>query len=131
MHNGNKRLKNENESKPLATRIDLLDQYYVDVYSQTSDTRSSLDLERDPPSETAIEGTLVMLATLYARPIEFSGNTKTIDLLNDRTETKFYKDIPTSSSLGPNISNPEHAFFSDCYLNFLPILLPARMANSI
>lgn len=65
-------LKEENESK-----ASVLDLYYRDVFEGSSSTRSLLlDLEKVPPSEIAIEGTLVVLKTMYAKPIELEGASK-------------------------------------------------------
>jgi hypothetical protein len=118
MQSENEKLKTENNSKP-PNGTGLLDRYYEDAFGQASDTRSLLDLEQTPLSEKALEGALVMMATLYSRPLEFSGNTKVIDLLNDRPETRFSSNVPTLSSLGLDDSIPEHAFFLECYMKFL------------
>lgn len=118
MQTENERLKSENDSKSNRPSVSLLDRYYSDVFGHASVTRRLLNLENNPPSETALEGTLVTLQILYARPIEFSGSTKVMDLLADRPITKFAKDIPSFTDLGLDTTNPEHAFFADCYLKF-------------
>lgn len=119
MHiNENERLKSENESKSESTHTDLFDQYYNDVFAQASDTRNLLDLDSAPPSEKALEGTLITLATHSAKPLEFSGNTKVIDLINDRPSTRLSNDVANLSVLGLNTINPGHAFFAECYMKF-------------
>jgi hypothetical protein len=60
-----------------------------------------------------------MMATLYSRPLEFSGNTKVVNLFNDRPETKFSTDVHTLRSLGIDASVPEHSLFLECYMKFL------------
>jgi hypothetical protein len=119
MQSKNEKLKNENESKPASNRTDLLNQYYINVHGQASITRSLLNLDRVPLSEKALEAALVMMATLYARPTEFSGNTKIIDLFNNRPDSRFSADVPSLKSLGIDISVPEHGFFVECYMKFL------------
>jgi hypothetical protein len=55
---------------------------------------------------------------MYSRPLELSGDTKVIDLINDRSETTFSKDVSNLVSLGLDLSNLEHSFFADCYMKF-------------
>jgi hypothetical protein len=98
MANENERLRQENESKP-----SLLDSYYQNVLEKSSGTRALLDLNKTPPLESAIEGTLVVLATMYGKPIEFAGASKTIDLFNDRPITRVTAPIlrvPDEGTLG-------------------------------
>lgn len=63
----NTQLREENESKP-----SMLDEYYEDVLEDPSSTRSLIDREKNPPSEIAIEGTLVVPKTMISRPVEFN-----------------------------------------------------------
>jgi hypothetical protein len=118
MNNDNERLKTENESESDKQSRDLLDCYYRDIFAKTSDTRGLIDLDASPPSEKAIEGTLVILKTMFSRPLEFSGDTKKIDLVYDRPETGFSNAVPTLQSLGFDKSNVEHVFFAKCYMQF-------------
>lgn len=77
MQNENERLKAENDlSKSHRSCTNLIDLYYPDAFGSTSAVRKFLDLEHNHPSETAIEGTLVTLTTLFARPLEFSRGDK-------------------------------------------------------
>jgi hypothetical protein len=137
LRNENDRLKDENESKPNQRHFDLIDQYYFDVLGTSSrtqsqsnlptenltlfklpETRSLLDLNNAPSSQAALEGTLVLLKTMYARPVEFSGFTQVSDFINSRPSTRFSNDVASLSSLGLDHSNLQHAFFSECYMKF-------------
>lgn len=55
---------------------------------------------------------------MYARPIEFSGQTKIIDLAFGRPITRFSAETQSLPLLGLDPFNTEHAFFSECYLKF-------------
>jgi hypothetical protein len=118
MRNENDRLKDENDSKSNQNQTSLLDSYSSDALGNSSGTRSLLDLNNDPPSEIALEGTLTILKTMHARPLEFSGDTQVIDLLRSRPMTRFSEDVMDLSTIGIDPSILEHAFFSECYLKF-------------
>jgi hypothetical protein len=118
MTDTNERLRTKNESKTTRQSVSLLDRYYSDVLENSSGTRSLLNLNDSPPSETALEGALVILKTMYARPLEFAGNTKTIDLVLSRPETRFSKDVAHLTSIGLNLTHPEHQFFHECYMKY-------------
>jgi hypothetical protein len=109
----NDRLRAENKSKP-----SLLDRYYKNVLENSSSTRVLLDLNSVPPSEIALEGALVVLTTMYSRPVELAGASQTIDLFNSRPLTRFSDKVPSLSSLGLDITNNEHAFFLQCYMKY-------------
>jgi hypothetical protein len=109
----NERLKEENESKP-----SLLDRYYKNVLENSSSTRALLDLNAVPPSEIALEGALVVLTTMYSRPVELAGASQTIDFFNSRSVTKFSNGVPSLRSLGLDMTNKEHVFFLQCYMKY-------------
>lgn len=88
VQNENTNLKAELESKP-----SLLDLYYQDVFEKQSNTRMLVDLNRTPPSEKALEGSLVILRTMIAKPVEFKSESKTIDLFEHRPQTRFSKEV--------------------------------------
>lgn len=116
MQDENIHLKEENESKKFI--LTSLNQYFRDVLEGSSSTCALLDLEKTPPSEIALEGTLVVLKTMYSRPIELAGATKVIDLFQSRPVTRFSDHVPTLQSIGLTTDNPEHAFFTKCYMQF-------------
>jgi hypothetical protein len=80
MHNKNDRLKIENESKLHDRSCDLLDRCYADAFRKSSKSIGILDLDNSLPPEKALKGTLVILKTMLASPLEFSGEVETIDL---------------------------------------------------
>jgi hypothetical protein len=55
---------------------------------------------------------------MYSRPLEFAGDMTILDLVFQRPETRFSKDVPPLLSLGLDIANPEHSFFAKCYMRF-------------
>jgi hypothetical protein len=138
MQNENERLKDENESKYGQRQVDLVEQYYMDVLgsspstnlavnsnerprlptAQIPSTCSLLDLNDAPPSQPALEGTLVLLQTMYARPLEFSDYTQVTDLFGTRPTTRLSREVSPFTSLGLDLSNVEHVFLSECYLKF-------------
>jgi hypothetical protein len=75
-----------------------------------------LDLNSIPPSEVALEGTLVVLKTMLSKPVELSRSTKVVDLYQSRPISKFLEDVPTLQSIGLQSFNVEHAFFLKCYM---------------
>jgi Sec-independent protein translocase protein TatA len=84
MKNENAHLREENESKNC-----VFDSYYADVLEGSLSTESLLDLCKVPPSEVALEGTLVVLKTMFVRPVEFKSASKIIDLFHSRPVTRF------------------------------------------
>jgi hypothetical protein len=118
MNNENERLCEEVESEQVVRPIGPLSSYYADVLDKSPSTRSFLDLNKAPMSEKPLKGALIILTTMYARPVEFSGNVKIIDLVNARPITRFSNDVSSFSSLGLNRSILQHAFFAECYLKF-------------
>jgi hypothetical protein len=116
--NENELLRKENDSKTNTIRPTLIDQYYSDVLDKSSSTRSFLDLNTSPPSKPALVGTLVTLTTMKARPLEFSGDTQTIDLVKVRPTTRFSKDVQSFDLSWSSTENIEHAFFAECYMKF-------------
>jgi hypothetical protein len=106
-------LKEENESK-----VSVLDSYYKDVLEGSSSTRSLLDLEKVPPSEIAVEGTLVVLKTMYSRPLELRGASKVIDMFAQRPVTRFLDRVPSLQSIGLRADKAQHAFFIKCSMRF-------------
>jgi hypothetical protein len=113
IHAENAHLREKNESKP-----SLLDEYYHDMFEKSSNTCLNLDLNAIPPSELATEGALVVLKTMYASPVEFTGSTKVVDLYNDRPSSRFSEEVPTLQSIGLDLLHPEHAFFVKCYMQY-------------
>jgi hypothetical protein len=109
----NAHLKAENKSK-----LSVIDLYYRDVFEGSSSTRSLLNLEKTPPSETAVEGTLVVFKTMYAKSVEFQGASREIDMFLQRPVTRFSDQVPTLQSLGLTKDNAQHAFFLKCYIRF-------------
>jgi hypothetical protein len=93
--------------------------YYKNVLEDPSSSRL-VDLNRTPPSELALEGTLAasVLAAMYSRPIEFDGATKTIDLFKERPRTMFSDQVSSLQSFGLTPADTEHAFFLKCYMQF-------------
>jgi hypothetical protein len=72
MVNQNERLRDQNESEqkvagPLAC-------YYADIFDRSSNTRVSLDLNSPPPPKKPLEGALVIMTTMFARPLERKDN---------------------------------------------------------
>jgi hypothetical protein len=76
-------LTEENDSKP-----SLLNLHYRGVLEGTLSTRLLLNLNQTPPFEIALEGTLVILATMYCTPVELASATNTIDLWQRPIENK-------------------------------------------
>lgn len=113
MHDENIVLREKNESER-----SLLNCYYKDVLEGASSTRALLDLEKVPPSETAVEGALVVLKTMFSKPVELEGAKKTIELFSSRLVTRFSDDVPTLQSLGLRKDSHEHAFFLRCYMQY-------------
>lgn len=101
----NASLRQENESKS-----PILDAYYKDVFENRSNTRQTVDLNMPPPSDVALEGSLAVLNTMMARPLEFSSECKILDLFNHMPQTKFSNDVQSLQSLGLSAANTEHAF---------------------
>jgi hypothetical protein len=109
----NEALKEDNDSK-----ASVLDAYYKDVLRSSLSTRSLLDLEKMPPSETAIEGTLVVLKTMFTKPVEFEGASNIIDMFSQRSKTRFSDQVATLQSLGMTSAKTQHALFLRCYMRF-------------
>jgi hypothetical protein len=109
----NTSLKAEIDSKP-----SVIDLFYKDVFENQSNTRLLVDLNCTPPSEKTIEGALVVLKTMFAKPIEFKSEVKTVDLFEECPQTRFSQEVPSLQSLGLSAENIDHAFFIKCYLNF-------------
>lgn len=109
----NQTLQEENESK-----LSLLDSYYQTIFAQSSKARLLLDLNISAPSEKALEGLLVIIATMYCRPRELDGNHTILDLFESRPITRFSAEVSSLQSLGLNRRNDEHAFFLTCYMHF-------------
>lgn len=113
MQTENTTLKQEIERKPSA-----IDSYYKDVFEKQSNIRPMIDLNRSPLSKIALEGALIILKTMHTKPLELSDECETIDLFIDRPQTRFSEDVSTLQSLGISRTNPEHAFFTRCYMQF-------------
>jgi hypothetical protein len=113
MQDENLQLKQENESKP-----SVLDSYDKTVFENPSNTNALVNLNVTPPSELAVEGALVILSTMYVRPVEFEGATNVIDFFTDRPSSKFSDQMATLTSLGLTVDHPEHAFFLRCYMRY-------------
>lgn len=109
----NHTLQEDNESK-----LPILDAYYQSVFKKSSRMRSLLDLNITSPSEKALEGLLVIIATMYSRPRELDSAHVLIDLFENRPITCFSADVSSLQSLGLNRQNDEHAFFLKCYMKF-------------
>lgn len=80
----NHALQDENESK-----LPLLDAYYQRVFEKSSKARSFLDLNASAPSDKALEGLLVIIASMYSRPRELDGDHILLDLFDKRPTTRF------------------------------------------
>lgn len=76
--------KAEIEIKP-----SILESFYKDVFGNRPNTRLLVDLNCTPLSEKPMEGALVVLTTVYAKPTKLTGETRTIDLFDQRPLTKF------------------------------------------
>jgi hypothetical protein len=121
MRNENDRLKDENdhlESESSQRSDGPLQRCYKDLPQDSFMAQNSIDLNSQPPSEKPFEGALFVLNTMYARPVEFSGQTKIIDLAFGRPTTRFSAETPSLPLLGLDPQNNEHAFFAECYLKF-------------
>jgi hypothetical protein len=121
MQNEVERLKDENdqlESKSIERPDVPLQKYYKDTPAELFIARSSIDLNVQPPSDKPLEGALTILSTMYAKPVKFSGQTKTIDLALRRPTTRFSAETPSLPELGLDLTNTEHAFFAKSYLQF-------------
>jgi hypothetical protein len=113
MQSENASLKNEIESKPSA-----VDLYYKDVFENRLNMQMVNITNNTPPSENALEGTLVVLRTMFAKPLELAGEHKMIDMFNARPQTRFSDEVSPLRSLGLLLDNPEDAFFVKCYMRF-------------
>jgi hypothetical protein len=113
MSAGNASLREENESE-----CSVLDAYYKDVFKKRSSTRALIDLNAVPPSDNAFEGSLTVLNVMFAKPLEFSNECKTVDLFTDRPQTRFAEEVASLQSLGLSTDNIEHAFFLRSYMQF-------------
>lgn len=79
----------------------------------------TVNLNNSSPSETALEGALVVLKTMFVKPVELAGEHKPVDLFSARPQTRFSNEVQASlQSLGLSLDNPEHAFFARCYTRF-------------
>jgi hypothetical protein len=78
----------------------------------------TVNLNNTSPSENALEGTLIVLRTMFAKPLEFAGEHKRIDLFNAQPQTRFSDEVSPLQSLGLSLDNPEDAFFVKCYMRF-------------
>lgn len=74
----NARSKAESENEP-----SLIESFYKDVFKKDSNTRNLLDLNNVPPSELALEGTLVVLKTMTSNPVGLTGFTKVVDYYSE------------------------------------------------
>lgn len=108
----NKTLREENESKQCDKSI--LGCFTTDSFGQND----VMDLNTVPPVESAIEGALTILTAMFARPIEFTDQTASLDLFENRPRTSFSENIQKLQSLGLDRSNPEHSFFLSCYMSY-------------
>jgi hypothetical protein len=109
----NASLREENESE-----CSVLDAYYKDVFEKRSSTRALIDLNAALPLDNAIEGSLTVLNVMFAKPLEFSNECKTVDLFTDRPQTRFAQEVASLQSLGLSTDNIEHAVFLRSYMQF-------------
>lgn len=116
----NKRLKEDNTSKSTHPSGPLgpLASYNRDVARNYATYRKFFNPNVAQPSEASIEGALVILTTMFARPIELAKSVTLTDLVNGRPAFRFASEVPTLSSLGLDLKQPEHAFFAKCYMQF-------------
>jgi hypothetical protein len=65
----------------------------------------------------------VVLKTMLAKPVEFEGNVKIIDLFHKRPITRFLDQVSPLQSFGITITNPEHAFYVSIRSTRLSVLM--------